>query len=88
VKAVVVNKKTEFVDNIILVNSLSDPIGPDHVLVAIDKIEKEMLPEEKELYNVIKELDPNYYDERVMIERPIYIGKTKWNNTSGFYEGE
>ena len=85
-RAALVNLETSIVENIIVVNSVDDIVPKGYQLVETDKIENiiNKTDEELALYEIIKDLDPDYkYDE---IERPIHIGQTKWSASRGFYE--
>lgn len=87
-KAALVNKETQIVENVILVNSLDEPVDPSYDLIEVDMLKKDLSAEDMELYEIIKELDPGYYIEKVLQERIVHIGQTKWNATVGFYEGD
>ena len=85
-KAALINLETGIVESVIVVNSIDDIVPEGYQLVETDKIENiiNKTDEELALYEILKDLDPDYkYDE---IERPIHIGQTKWSVTQGFYE--
>ena len=85
-RAALVNLETGIVESVIMVNSIDDPVLEGYQLIETDKIENTIgkTDEELALYEIIKDLDPDYkYDE---IERPIHIGQTKWSASRGFYE--
>ena len=85
-KAALVNLETGIVESVIIVNSTDDPVPYNYHLVEVDMIVDiaSKTDEEWALYEIIKDLDPDYkYDE---IERPIHIGQTKWSASRGFYE--
>lgn len=84
-KAALVNKNTEIVENVIMVNSLNDIVPEDYTLVGIDLIEN-ISEEELQTILILQELDSTLVIEKEWIERPVHIGKTKWNQTQGFYE--
>jgi hypothetical protein len=85
-KAALINLETGIVESVIMVNSVDDPVPYGYHLVEVDIIHNIIgkTDEELALYEIIKDLDPDYkYDE---IERPIHNGQTKWSVTQGFYE--
>lgn len=85
-KAALVNLETSIVESVIMVDSVDDPVPEGYKLVEVDMIVNNVgkTDEELALYEIIKDLDPDYkYDE---IERPIHNGQTKWSASRGFYE--
>ena len=85
-KAALVNLETSIVESVIMVDSVDDPVPEGYKLVEVDMIVNNVgkTDEELALYEIIKDLDPDYkYDE---IERPIHNGQTKWSASKGFYE--
>lgn len=87
-KAALVNLKTKIVENLIVVNSLEDVVPEGYKLVGLELIEtpKPMTEEEKQLYAIIKEIDPNFEFQTVILQEPeIRIGETKWDEVKGFY---
>lgn len=85
-KAALVNLETGIVESVIMVDSVDDTVAYGYQLVEVDMIQNIIgkTDEELALYEIIKDLDPDYkYDE---IERPIHNGQTKWSATQGFYE--
>lgn len=85
-KAALVNLETGIVESVIMVDSVDDPVAEGYKLVEVDMIVDiaSKTDEEWALYEIIKDLDPDYkYDE---IERPIHNGQTKWSASRGFYE--
>jgi hypothetical protein len=85
-KAALINLETGIVESVIVVNSIDDIVPEGYQLVETDMIVNNIgkTDEELALYEIIKDLDPDYkYDE---IERPIHIGQTKWSSSRGFYE--
>jgi hypothetical protein len=85
-RAALVNLETSIVESVIVVNSVDDIVPEGYQLVETDMIVNNIgkTDEELALYEIIKDLDPDYkYDE---IERPIHIGQTKWSVSRGFYE--
>lgn len=85
-KAALVNLQTEIVENIIMVDSLEDPVSEGHKLVEVPLIYEELSAEQEAIIEILKQIDPNSVPEQSKIERPILIGETKWNEINGFYE--
>lgn len=88
-KAAYVNKATDLVENIVIVNSVNDPVDEAHVLVEIPINEVDYTQEQINLYDFMKTFDSNFvYPEkrRIKSEISIEIGVTKWNPTNGFYK--
>ena len=85
-KAALINLETGIVESVIMVDSVDDTVPDAYRLVEVDMIHNIIgkTDEELALYEIIKDLDPDYkYDE---IERPIHNGQTKWSASRGFYE--
>lgn len=88
-KVALVNTQTGFVENLIVVNSLADPVSENYKLVEIPTFHEsgEFSEEDLAVQNILKEIDPNYIPpEPIIFERNIIIGETKWNENDGFYE--
>lgn len=83
-KAAFVNTTTNVVESIIVVNSLDDIIPIGYKLVGIPMVDTFSSEEERQLYEIIKEIDPNYTPPKA--ERLIDLGITKWSEERGFYE--
>jgi hypothetical protein len=92
IKAALVNVETELVENVIIVDTLEDVVPAGYILVEIPIEIIEYTDEEKQLYDILEEIDkdfvrPPYSNAHVnVIEMPVMIGQTKWNITEGFYE--
>jgi hypothetical protein len=90
IKSALVNNETEIVENIIMVNTLEDSIPSGYILVAIPITDEviEYKDEEKQLYDILEEIDSDFVRPPYsnIIETPVMIGKTKWNINEGFYE--
>jgi hypothetical protein len=85
-KAALVNTQTGIVENIIIVDSLEDPVPAGYVLAEISLIEIDYTDEEKQLYELLQEIDPEFVLPPKKTEEPIVqIGITKWNKNDGFY---
>ena len=84
-KAALVNTVTNIVESIIIVNSVDDVVPENYKLLEIPMIDMYTSEEERQLYEVIKEIDPDYTDIPKG-ERFIDIGVTKWLSEKGFYE--
>lgn len=84
-RAALVNTTTNIVESIIIVNSLNDIVPQNYKLVEIPMVELFSSEEERQLYEIIKEIDPNY-TEVPKTERFIVLGTTKWVDERGFYE--
>ena len=84
-KVAYVNLLTNIVESIIIVNSLEDTVPTVYKLVEIPLVEIFASEEERQLYEIIKEIDPNY-SGIVKIERHIDLGVTKWTEEREFYE--
>lgn len=84
-RAALVNTTTNIVESIIIVNSLNDIVPQNYKLVEIPMVELFSSEEERQLYEIIKEIDPNY-TEVPKTERFIVLGTTKWIDEIGFYE--
>lgn len=84
-KAALVNTVTNIVESIIIVDSIDDIVPENYKLIEIPMVEKYTSEEERQLYEVIKEIDPEYPDIPKE-ERFIDIGVTKWSEEKGFYE--
>lgn len=91
-KAALVNLTTNIIENIIMVNTFEDPVPENYKLVKIPliKIETPISEEEKQLLEIIKEIDPEFpeyiINNVIEVETPIHINITKWTKESGFYE--
>jgi len=85
-KAALVNLSTNIVENIIMVNTFEDPVPENYKLVEITLNEIPITEEERQLYEIIKEIDPSYPNNIPKLEVPINIGATKWSVERGFYE--
>jgi len=86
-KAAYVNKATGLVENIIMVNSVNDPIDASHILVEISSTEIDYTQEELELYDLLKQIDPEFVlPPKKIQERGVMINSTKWNEQNGFFE--
>jgi hypothetical protein len=84
-KAALVNTVTNIVESIIIVDSIDDIVPENYKLVEMPMVEMYTSEEERQLYEVIKEIDPEYPD--IPKEgRFIDIGVTKWSEEKGFYE--
>jgi hypothetical protein len=84
-KGVLVNIQTGIVENIIMVNSLEDPVLENYKLFEMPMVEMYTSEEERQLYEIIKEIDPDFIGVPKG-ERFIDIGVTKWSTEKGFYE--
>lgn len=85
-KAAYVNKITEIVENIIMVNSLQDSVVEPYTLVEISPIEIEYTQDELDMYDFIRQTDPNFVNPaKKQIQPTIQIGVTKWNADNGFH---
>jgi hypothetical protein len=88
IKAALVNKETELVENIIIVDTLEDVVPDGYVLVEI-YIQQviEYTAEDNALYDILEEIDEDFTrPAKLTIEYPVVIGQTKWNINDGFYE--
>jgi hypothetical protein len=85
-RAAYVNLNTGIVQEIIIVNSLNDIVPENYKLVEIPLIEVTSSEEEKQLFDIIKEIDPTFVDTIPKEEIHINIGSTKWSEERGFYE--
>jgi hypothetical protein len=84
-KAALVNTLTNIVESIIIVNSIDDLVPENYKLLEIPMVDIYTSEEERQLYEVIKEIDPDYIGIPKG-ERFIDIGVTKWSSEKGFYE--
>jgi hypothetical protein len=84
-KAALVNTVTNIVESIIIVNSMDDVVPENYKLLEIPMVDIYTSEEERQLYEVIKEIDPDYIGIPKG-ERFIDIGVTKWSSEKGFYE--
>jgi hypothetical protein len=82
-----INNQTNFVENIVVIELDRDepPIGYSFAEIPI--IKKFPTKQDEELYNMLREIDPNFVFER-MYEGPVDIifNKTKWTQEKGFFE--
>ena len=85
-KAAVINTSTNIVENIIIVDSMSDPVPDGYMLAEIDMIDVEIPDELKAIAEKMKKKNPNYQLPDSRVERPIHIGQTKWTVDLGFYD--
>lgn len=87
-KAALVNTQTDIVENIIIVNSLEDPVESGYTLVEIPEvIEIDYTQEEKDLYELLIQIDPEFVlPPKKTQEHVIMINSTKWNEQNGFFE--
>lgn len=86
-KAVLVNVKTEIVENIIVVNSLEDIVPEGYKLVEIPVVEIDYSQDEKDLFELLMQIDPEFVlPSKQVQERVIHIGLTKWTEQNGFFE--
>jgi hypothetical protein len=86
-KAAYVNLQTNLVENLIMVNSLEDPVPEGYKLVEIPLIELDYSNEEQELYDMLLTVDPDFIlPEKQKQELSISINETKWTEELGFHE--
>lgn len=85
-KASLIDKNTGTVVNVIMVDSLEDPVGEDYMLAPMQYNEPPVDPEYEALVQILKEIDPNYKEpEKTRTEVPINIGVTKWDEVNQRY---
>lgn len=85
-KASLVEKNTGIVVNVIMVDSLDDPVGEDYMLAPMQYIEHPVDPEYVALVQILKEIDPDYIEpEKIRTEVTINIGVTKWDEVNQRY---
>lgn len=86
-KAALVNTQTDIVENIIIVNSSENPIPDGYKLVEISIIEPDYTQDEKDLYELLIQIDPEFVLPLKKTQEPvIMINSTKWNEQDGFFE--
>lgn len=86
-KAALVNTLTNIVENIIIVDSLEDSVPENYKLVEVPLIEIDYTQEEKDLYELLTQIDPDFVlPIKIKTERIIQIGITKWDEQYGFFE--
>jgi hypothetical protein len=89
IRVALVNLNTSIVDSIIIVNSLEDivPDGFKIVEIPLVNICYSSTEEEKQLFEIIREIDPDYFEStKFKTEKLIYPGISKWSEELGFYE--
>lgn len=86
-KAALVNLGSGYVQNIIMVNSLDDPVGDGYKLVSVD-IVQEIDAETQSTIDFIKTIDPDYVHQPVIKEYSVNIGKTRWTEELGLFDQE
>lgn len=87
IEAVLINLNTSTVEGVIAVNSFEDPVPEGYKLlpVPIEIFFRDQ--EEKELYNILKEIDPDFENPDLIKQtRIIHPWQTKWTEEKGFYE--
>lgn len=87
-KAALVNTNTGIVELVIIVNSLDDIVPENYILVDIPSVEiYNGTSEEKQLFNILKEIDPEYVDSKSFtVEMTVHPGVTRWSEEFGLYE--
>lgn len=86
-KAALVNTQTGIVENIIIVDSLEDPVESGYTLVEIPVFEIDYAQDEKDLYELLIQIDPEFVlPPKKIQERVIMINSTKWNEQNEFFE--
>lgn len=86
-KVAYVNLQTNLVENKIMVNSLEDEVPEGYKLVEIPITEIDYTQDEKDLYELLIQIDPEFVlPPKKTQERVIIINSTKWNEQNGFFE--
>lgn len=86
IKAALVDTQTDIVTNIIIVNSIADPVPANFKLVEIDQVPQILTDRDHKLINVMMKNDPTYSPPLAMMERPIILGTTMWSEDLGFHD--
>lgn len=85
-KAAVVNKTTNIVEEIILLNHIKEYKKPGYDVVEIKK--KEVSPPQPKVTFISSHNVTRMFRNRrpLIIEYPVIPGSTRWEKTKGFYE--
>lgn len=86
VKTALVDKKTNLVINIILINDAEDNYVEGCNLVPIPSYEIPSTSDEDELYTLLEQVDPTFVRPRYYKEISVIAGTTKWSEEQGFFE--
>jgi len=81
------NENTSIIEGVIAVNSLDDVVPAGYKLLEIPTEKHFRDEEEKNLYIILKEIDPDFENPDIPL-RPITIHpwRTKWTIEKGFHE--
>jgi hypothetical protein len=94
-KAALVDMQTGIVTNILMINSLTDPVLSGYKLVEITKVrdpsymsnDSDLEDEIKKLIETMLDDDPTYVPPTtIVIDKTVMIGRTRWSEELGFYE--
>lgn len=83
--AALVNTITDIVESVIVVNSLKDFVPDNYRLVAIAKVPVPLPPDQQEVVDLLKLIDPAYVPAPKQFATPVINPlTTKWTETTGF----
>jgi hypothetical protein len=86
VKAAMVDKSTNIISNLIMINNEENNDVDGFYVVEIPFSDAPITKEESDLYDLLKEVEPTYVPDIPKVELPVHIGSTKWTVEAGFFE--
>ena len=86
VKAAMIDKNTNIVSNLIMINNEENNDVEGFYVVEIPFSDAPFTKEESELYDLLKEVDPTYVPIISKIVLAVHMGSTKWTEQAGFFE--
>jgi hypothetical protein len=86
IAAALLNENTSIIEGVIAVNSLEDVVPTGYKLLEIPKYKAFADEEEKELYEILKEIDPDFENPDILLrDIEIHPWVTKWTREKGFH---
>lgn len=86
IKAAVVDRNTNLVVNVILVNDTEENYVEGCDVIPVPSIVVSPTPDEEELYSLLEEVDPSFVRPLKYEELTVIAGTTKWTEQQGFFE--
>jgi hypothetical protein len=85
VKSALVDKNTNLVINIIMINDQEENFVEGYDVVPIPIIALPYTPDEEELYSLLEQVDPTFVRPVSYQEISVFPGITKWTSEDGFF---
>lgn len=86
IKAAVVDRNTNLVINLILVNDTEENYVEGCDVIPVPSIIVPSTPDEDELYTLLEQVDPTFVRPVQYQEISVNMGTTKWTEEQGFFE--